>query len=253
MISEIIDTIINKSVIIAIFNENIKNKQLPINDTKHCGNHGHWLETQMGLKINNKLAPDILGFEMKKDSVKITFGDWGPCFKLFQDNTFFPELSKKNRRIKFFQMFGRPNLAKYNRLSYTRPKINQNIDGKYMIINDDHIDIIYNYSLDNRENKSDIIPMEYRRMLILERWNIKKISDKIRSKFNQNGWFQCLYNEQKCFTDIRFYKPFDVHKFIDLIKRGIIYQDGVPYMTNNRWYSQWRINKTYIHYLYEVA
>jgi hypothetical protein len=40
----------------------------------------------MGIKANNKNEPDILGYEMKKLSNKITFGDWSASEYLYSKN-----------------------------------------------------------------------------------------------------------------------------------------------------------------------
>ena len=50
---------------------------------KHCGKEGHWLEDKMGIKHNSKNEPDIFGYEMKKNSSKITFGDFSASEYLF--------------------------------------------------------------------------------------------------------------------------------------------------------------------------
>lgn len=62
--------------IIKLFNTNVKDKKIEIIGKKHCGSEGHWLETQMGIKHNSKNLPDLFGYEMKKNSKKITFGDF---------------------------------------------------------------------------------------------------------------------------------------------------------------------------------
>ena len=68
--------IITKEQIISLFKKNIKGKEYVKNDDNHDGEEGHWLETLMNLTPNSNNAPDIGGYEMKKDSKKISFGDW---------------------------------------------------------------------------------------------------------------------------------------------------------------------------------
>ena len=73
-----------KQVIIDLFMNNVKDKEIVFTGEKHCGSEGHWLEKQMGLNPNCKNEPDILGYEMKKNSPKITFGD---SVKIIQDKS----------------------------------------------------------------------------------------------------------------------------------------------------------------------
>ena len=76
----------NKQKIIALFNNNIKGKKFKNKDKTHCGSEGQWLEKLMNLKSNNKNEPDIFGYEMKKESAKITFGDFSASEYLFSKN-----------------------------------------------------------------------------------------------------------------------------------------------------------------------
>lgn len=68
-----------KEKIIELFNTNVKDKEIEYDNDiniNHDGKEGHWLEKQIGIKINNNNLPDLFGYEMKKDSNKISFGDW---------------------------------------------------------------------------------------------------------------------------------------------------------------------------------
>ena len=68
----------DKEIIIDLFNKNVRGKKFyKDKNTEHCGDEGHWLEKQMSIMPNSKNSPDKLGYEQKKDSNKITFGDWG--------------------------------------------------------------------------------------------------------------------------------------------------------------------------------
>ena len=62
---------------------NVKGKLFLFKNSLHCGSEGHWLETQMGIIHNSKNEPDILGYEMKKNSSKITIGDFSASEYLF--------------------------------------------------------------------------------------------------------------------------------------------------------------------------
>jgi hypothetical protein len=70
--------------IVYTFNKNIKNKKYVKKD-RHCGIEGHWLETQFNLKINSSNRPDLYGFEIKKESNKITFGDYSASEYLYSN------------------------------------------------------------------------------------------------------------------------------------------------------------------------
>ena len=67
--------LITKEKIVSLFMENVKEKKYT-KKSNNDGEEGQWLEKKMGLKLNSKNAPDIGGYEMKKDSKKISFGDW---------------------------------------------------------------------------------------------------------------------------------------------------------------------------------
>ena len=68
----------------------------------------------MGIKPNSNNEPDIYGYEQKKDSKKITYGDWQATCYLFNNNKKRPEcmsdeiLSRKD----FIKIFGSPNPKK---------------------------------------------------------------------------------------------------------------------------------------------
>ena len=69
----------NKRKIIELFYKNIKDKQYIYEESinkSHDGKEGHWLEKQMDIKLNNNNTPDLFGYEMKKQSLKISYGDW---------------------------------------------------------------------------------------------------------------------------------------------------------------------------------
>lgn len=67
---------ITKNEIITLFNNNIKGKKYVKEEKSHDGGEGHWLESNMNLKKNSNNAPDIGGYEMKKESKKISNIFW---------------------------------------------------------------------------------------------------------------------------------------------------------------------------------
>jgi len=93
----------DKGEIIRRWDQNVKGKQLDTSfkNQKHCGKEGHCLEEAMGIKPNGKNEPDIFGFEMKKESNKISFGDWSASEYLFTKDK---EISCKMYRDKLSKL-----------------------------------------------------------------------------------------------------------------------------------------------------
>lgn len=239
-----------KEKIRKLFEERVRGKPLLTQQQmhRHNGAEGHRLEKLMGLQPNCRNAPDLYGFEMKKHTHgKTTLGDWGPSYRIFDDDSLEHPITKHD----FFHIFGRPNWKKHGRLSYTRPRINGLVDGKTMTAEHaaEGTDIVvtYNYNKDIREHKDDLVPKWIQNSgdIVLERWKHDKLSSHINKKFGQRGWFQCVV-EDGIYTDIVFYQPFDFSCFLENFKKGVIYQDGVPYKSNSRWYSTWRLANTNI-------
>lgn len=120
------DTKNDKQLIIDKFMTNVKGKPILIKNIKHCGSEGHWLETQFGISSNNKNEPDLLGYEMKKNSSKITFGDFSASEYLFSkkkeiiENMNNWKKGKNNiTREDYIKYFGTPNPLKNNRYSWS--------------------------------------------------------------------------------------------------------------------------------------
>jgi hypothetical protein len=85
VITDFITRNYGKELILDRFNSHIKGKiyETENSNIKHCGKEGHWLEKQMNLDHNNRNEPDLYGYEMKKESPKITFGDFSASEYLF--------------------------------------------------------------------------------------------------------------------------------------------------------------------------
>ena len=77
----------------------------------------------MGITHNSNNMPDIDGYEMKKDSKKITFGDFSATEYLFSKNK--STINDINgsiiniSRTEFIRYFGTPNILKNNRYSWS--------------------------------------------------------------------------------------------------------------------------------------
>lgn len=234
--------------IVALFYQNVKGKkpETSSSNIKHDGKEGHWLETQMGIAHNANNSPDLFGFEMKNNtSSKTTFGDWSADFYVFKD--------KKNgiSRDDFLKIFGKPNKLKKGRYSWSGspcPQINKtNIFGQKLIVDKNaNILAIYDYSKDNRKDKSRVVPSQFQvNNLILAKWKARSLKKKLEDKFNMRGWFKCSKNEKGIYTKIDFGEPINFNNWIKGVKKGLIFLDSGMYQGNLRNYSQWRAYNKY--------
>ena len=150
--------------------KNVKGKEIIIDGKKHCGREGHWLELKMGIKINSKNNPDILDYEMKKNSSKITFGDYSASEYLFSKNK--ENIEKINNweknkynitRTEFIRYFGTPNLLKNNRYSWSGkcvPKYGVwNLCGQMLCFNI-NLDLCIYYSFE-KDTRNENIHIQY--------------------------------------------------------------------------------------------
>lgn len=243
----------DKSNIIKRFEEHVKGKEIIITK-KHCGSEGHWLETQMGIYHNNNNEPDLFGYEMKKESSKITFGDFSASEYLFSNNK--STIEKLNQwkpntynitRNEFIKYFGNPNPLKHNRYSWSGkcvPKYGEwNSCGQKLIFND-NLDLyaMYSYEHDMRETKISL-PDYLQHEIIIAVWKREKLEQNINNKFNKNGFFICKKID-KTYERICFGKPFNFIHFVENIKNKTIIFDSGMYRGNNRNYSQFRSSGT---------
>ncbi len=244
----------NKLKIIEIFLQNIKGKQFEDINNKHCGKEGHWLETKMGISHNSKNEPDLYGYEMKKDSSKITFGDFSASEYLFSKNKEYiiqynnwndielPNISKND----FIQYFGTPNEKKKNRYSWSGkcvPSYNiWNMFGQILQVDENNnIYVLYSFEKDTRENKNTLPKILQKENIMIAFWKENKIRNHIDNKFNINGFFICK-KTNGIYDKICFGKKFDYNYFIECIKNGIIIFDSGMYQSNSRNYSLFRSN-----------
>lgn len=248
----------NKEKIIKLFNDNVKNKEINLTsyNKKHCGKEGHWLESNMGIKANCKNSPDIYGYEMKKESNKITLGDYCASEYLFSKKK--DIIMCKNSwnksildyditRNNFIEWFGKSNEKKNNRYSWSGnciPKYNEwNNFGQLMSVdNNNNLCIYYNYDKDERKTKTKLpeflkIPKD----LLIVFWSHEKLSHNINNKFNKKGFFIVKKNNN-LYDKICFGKPFDYEYFIENIKNKTIFFDSGMYQGNCRNYSHFRSN-----------
>lgn len=235
--------------IIKLFKENVYGRKPDTTDfnQRHDGKAGHWLERQMGIKPNSNNEPDLFGYEMKNTTKsKTTFGDWSADYRIFKDK------NSNLNRDEFLRIFGKPNLEKGGRYSWSgtplptikRPSPH---NGSIILIDENQdISIIYSYSNDPRPNKSEIVPVDFQvDNLVLVKWTKENLQGKLLKKFGQNGWFRCSKNKKGEYDKISFGEPIVYENWIRLIKEGVIFFDGGMYETNPRPYSQWRANNNH--------
>ena len=98
-----------KREILEVFEKKVKGQKPDLSkfNKAHDGAEGDWLTKRMGLTVNGKNEPDFKGFEMKKNSVKTTFGDWQPNYAIYiketknkEPRTMSAETSKSVARVK---------------------------------------------------------------------------------------------------------------------------------------------------------
>lgn len=240
---------ISKEYIIEMFNNNIKGKLYIKNKEDKNSDEGHWLEKMMNIKPNSSIDADIGGYEMKKNSKKITFGDWSGEY-LFSNNINL--LNKYNNsdlsmsKEKFIKTFGNQNIKK-NRYSWSGkciPKYGKwNDCGQMLIIKDEHIMALYSYNNDKRTTKEKEFE---NKEIYIAIWNKDKMKNHIEKKFNQNGFFICNKNKKNIYDKICFGKQINYELFLEKIRTNEIYLDSGLFhdenKNNNRLYSQWRAN-----------
>lgn len=256
---------ITKEDIIELFNKNIKGKKYVKNKDDHCGSEGHWLEKMMNLNHNSKNAPDIGGYEMKKNSKKITLGDWSGEYLFSSKKNILDKKNGKNIKLtreQFIKFFGNKNNKKNGRYSWSGscvPKYDKwNIYGqKLMIDNDDNIIALYSWDKDTRINRDHNILGKYylhfkdAEYIHIALWSKVKMENHVEKKFNQNGFFICEKNKDNIYNKILFGTKFNFKLFLDNIKNNKIYLDSGMYHDDNkpntRLYSQWRANNNFWH------
>ena len=234
----------SKVQIIDLFDRNVRGQRSDTTayNQAHDGRSGHWLERQMGVKANNSNSPDLLGFEMKNDTTtKTSFGDWSASYYIFHKTSKF-----KITRKDFLRIFGKPNLEKNGRHSWSGepcPNIHRiNSFGQQLVVDElNNIHAKYYYSKDLRNLKSTIVPKEMQiDGLTIAKWDAVKMKKKVEDKFNKMGWFKCKKDSSGVYSEIVFGAPITFEIWLALVKSGDIFFDSGMYDGNSRNYSHWR-------------
>lgn len=255
-----------KEQILNLFHQNVKGKHPDATgaNERHDGKLGHWLENQFGILHNADNEPDLFGYELKNQTTsKTTFGDWSANEYIYDNPNYafiFEGETSLARRDIFLQIFGKANMLKHGRFSWSGepcPKINRyNSFGQRLVIASNN-DIIaeYAYSKDQRPDKASIVPEALQQEgLVLALWygnstptgkKGKCLKQKVEDKFNNKGWFTCKMDDTGAYDKICFGEPMDFNKWISLVQKGIVFFDSGMYQGNPRPYSQWRANNDY--------
>lgn len=235
-----------KKEIIDVFNAEVKGVDIPAMTSDHDGQEGDWLTKKMGLSLNSKNEPDYKGFEMKKISDKISFGDWSANYYLWEDNnsltrSSFLETFGTTKKAGRFSWSGKTFPSKFGIVTTSGQKLTEDIDG--------NIVIVYDSREDKRDNVESKILENYQNAeIVLARWDYESLKNKFESKFNQYGFFIC-FKTGNAYSHIKFGPPLDFNIFLNSLKKGDIILDSGMYTDinkrNSRPYQTWRANKSF--------
>lgn len=257
-----------KQELINTFRNKIKGKSPDVTEknAQHDGKKGHWLEEQFGVTANADNKPDINGYELKNETrSKTTFGDWSPNETIYTDvNTrdLFEGKTKFEKRESFLKIFGKPNLEKEGRCSWSGeacPKIDKyNTFGqKLEITPNNDIVAVYSFPHDQRPDKDSIIPKELQKDNVqIAKWygeqkpenaspRSKTLKSKLEDKFNDKGFFTCKTDESGKYEKICFGRPIPFKEWIKDVKDGKVIFDSGMHEKNKRPYAEWRANNGY--------
>jgi hypothetical protein len=223
---------LEKTEIMSTFEKKVKNIPIIAKNSKNCGDEGHCLETLMGIQHNSKNEPDIGGFEMKKQSAKITLGDFTASeyiFSAYNKRSLLNDIngwdcSVSMSRTDFIHLFGSPNPLKNNRYSWSGKCVPKygiwNDFGQILLFNkDDDLCVYYSYSKDTRNQEMPNYLKKENTVIVI--WKNDKLKKNVENKFNKKGFFLCK-KSNKTFDKISFGKPFDFNHFVKSINHTFI-------------------------------
>ena len=224
-----LDANLNKQLIITLFNNNVRGKEIQIGEdvnSNHSGKYGHWLETQMGVAHNAKNEPDINGYEMKTGKSVTTFIDKSPDAMLLNGM----EIPKRNKILKSQFWEKHASIKQSSEPTIGGWKVDRwNALGQKMVVNEDNsVSIVYNYAHDTRTDKESEESEENKESKEIMKWNAQSLRHAIENKFNKNGFFKCIKcpEGRNVYTKICFGSPITFDMWVNKLKSGIIYHDG---------------------------
>ncbi len=260
----------NKDILIDLFRRNVKGKKPDVSgrNERHDGREGNWLEEQFGKHPDADNHADFFGYELKNQTTsKTSFGDWSANEYVYTNADYKSVFSfkyKYQNQGLFCRMFGKPNMEKGGRYSWSGqpiPKYGKYNDfGQILTIDSGEnkdIVILYSYSQDKRKDKASIVPKILQKdEIVLARWygiskpkdapkRQKSLKSKLEDKFNDQGWFTCKKDNDGKYQKICFGKPMNYENWLELVKSGVVYFDCGMYEGNPRPYQQWRANNSY--------
>lgn len=281
----------SKKSIIRHFHQNVLGKYPSPQELEaaHKGKLGHWLEINLGGKIDADGNADLNGYECKVDSAKVSWGDWGAPYRIFCDRSykFFNSKYSYHNMWLLVEALGversHKDKGKYYSMSgdHIPTFINDSTYiGLKMIESDKDISIIYNYSSDKRENKFLKVPDELKKDgLLIYKWfgtdksfnqyrdiveknklpiEVKfsganasvSLEERIRRKFGIYGTVVGMKNENG-FFGLKFLKTINFDDWINFFKqKNVIYDTGLT-TRNKRPYNQWRSSAAFMRNLDE--
>lgn len=271
----------SKQKIIENFHKNILGKypdKIEINNS-HKGKLGHWIESKLGGRVDSDGNADLDGFECKIESKKISWGDWGASYRIFCDKSY----KLFNKRNNFENMWmlvkalgvkrnSQDNGDYYSLSGKDVPKYINDETNTGLSLREVNGDIIYNYnfSTDQRNFKSEIVPDDmqkddlvifkwhgtnksfklYKENLISNNlpisvlWNGPNASvsleERIRRKFGIYGVVVVLMNDSKKFCGLKFLKNISFYDWLNFFKNREVIYDSALTTRNRRPYNQWR-------------
>lgn len=241
-----------KNLIKARFDERLRNQKFDVSTKTHGGSEGTWVESQFKVDTNSNTHADFYGFEIKKDSRKITFGDWSADEYIFTPKDILRNYNEDINITKseFFELFGHYNILKkrYSWSGATCPsKHNQwTNSGQIMLTNKmNDIFIVYDYKKDNRKRVDIPENIKSADFVILAYWSFESLETKISKKFNNLGTVIMKKNKLGEYIGIQFCSPIDINVFMRELKKGVIIFDSGMYQGNTRNYSQFRSPKSF--------
>lgn len=276
----------SKTLIIQNFNKNVLGKN-PLqfkSESNHKGKIGHWLETNLGGVVDADGNADLNGFECKKESKKVSWGDWGPNYRIFADKSY--ETFNKQRLFEnmwsFVKTFGAERIHSskglYHSLSgsHVPQKVNDLTNfGLSLEENLGDISLLYNHEEDKRLNKNQI-PREFQKNnLLIYKWfgtdlnfhlfknqvisqrlpievNFTGVNasvsleERIRRKFGVYGVVIGLHDESKGFYGLKFLKQISFKDWISYFRKKDIIYDTALTTKNRRPYNQWRSTEKFM-------